>query len=283
MSGGEVRFPLDDLLRRDRFPHLWCQGCGLGIILSAFCRAVLEADIDLDDLVVASGIGCAGRLPGYLNCDTFHATHGRAIPLASGAKIANPDLKVVVISGDGDLFAIGGNHFIHAARRNLEMLVICSNNFNYGMTGGQLGPTTPFQALTKTTPFGNWEEPLNLVQLAAAAGATYVARWTVTYAQRLTNSIKKGLQREGFAFIEVVSPCPAIYGEMNEQGSAWQMWEELEAVSRIRDGIPPAEASFDLHERIICGDFIDRERMGYTLRLRQNRDVARQEGLAGYG
>jgi len=275
MSGGEVKFPLDGFLRRDRFPHLWCQGCGLGIILGAFCRAVQEADIDLDHLVVISGIGCAGRLPGYLNCDTFHATHGRAIPLASGAKIANPDLKVVVIGGDGDLFAIGGNHFVHAARRNIEMLVICSNNFNYGMTGGQLGPTTPFRALTKTTPFGNWEEPLNLVQLAAAAGATYVARWTVTYAQRLTNSIEKGLRKEGFAFIEVVSPCPAIYGEMNEQGSAWQMWEELETVSRIQHGIPPAEASFDLHERIICGDFIDRKRVGYTLRLRQNRDIAR--------
>jgi len=283
MSREKIKFPLDGLLRRDRFPHLWCQGCGLGIILGAFCRAVQEADIDLDRLVVISGIGCAARLPGYLNCDSFHATHGRAIPLASGAKIANPDLKVVVIGGDGDLFAIGGNHFLHAARRNIEISVICSNNLNYGMTGGQQGPTTPLQALTKTTPFGNWEEPLNLVELAAAAGAAYVARWTVTHTQRLTRSLKKGLEKEGFAFIEVVSPCPAIYGEMNEQGSAWQMWEELEVVSRIQDSILPSEASFDLHERIICGEFIDRERVGYTLRLRQNRNMARQEVLAGYG
>lgn len=262
-------FPLDGWLRTDRLAHIWCCGCGLGIILNCLARALDRLDFDLDRLVMVSGIGCAGRAAGYVRCDGFHATHGRAIPLATGAKIANPDLAVVILSGDGDLFGIGGNHFLHAARRNVEMLVICANNFNYGMTGGQVGPTTPVGARTHTTPLGNIEEPLNLVAVAAAAGASYVARWSVNYVQKLTHSIETGLCWDGLAFIEVISPCPPVYGEMNNLGVATEMLEALEAVSRISQGLSPYEAVCDPNQRIVCGEFVRQPRPGYTGRLAQ--------------
>jgi len=261
-------FPLDQALRLDRLPHIWCAGCGLGIVLQAMARAVEQSGVDRDDLVVISGIGCAGRAPGYLDCDAFHATHGRAIPLATGAKVANPRLKVVVFSGDGDLFAIGGNHFIHAARRNVEMLVLCVNNFNYGMTGGQVGPTTPLEARTSTTPMGNWEEPFNLVQLAAVAGATYVARWSVVFPQQLTQAIATGLAHEGFAFIEVISTCPPIYGAMNGMEDPWAAMTHLRRVCRRGRGLGPADASCNPGEQILCGEFLRTQRPGYTARLR---------------
>ncbi len=164
-SLGEVitaHHPLDSYIRADRFPHIWCPGCGLGIILTAFVRAMLASGIPPEKHVCVSGIGCTGRIAGYLNLDSFHTTHGRAIPFATGLHLVRPDLEVTVISGDGDLFAIGGNHFIHAARRNLDINVICVNNFKYGMTGGQLGPTTPPGAFSTTSPYGNYEPPFNL-------------------------------------------------------------------------------------------------------------------------
>ncbi len=168
--------PLDAYLRTDRLPHIWCPGCGLGLILGCFIRGLLKSGLTLDKVAVVSGIGCAGRVAGYIRLDSFHTTHGRAIPFATGLKLANPELKVVVFSGDGDLVAIGGNHFIHAARRNIDMTVLCANNFNYGMTGGQLGPTTPLTARTTTSTMGNIEEPFNIPYLAAASGAVYIAR-----------------------------------------------------------------------------------------------------------
>ncbi|MCD6082053.1 2-oxoacid:ferredoxin oxidoreductase subunit beta, partial [candidate division WOR-3 bacterium] len=154
----EVIHPLDPYLRTERFPHIWCPGCGIGVVIGAFLRGWLETNIPREKLVVVSGIGCTSRAPGYLLFDTFHATHGRGIPFATGLKIANPDLTVVVIAGDGDLFSIGGNHFIHAARRNVDLTIICVNNFNYGMTGGQMAPTTPTDSKTTTSPYGNIEQ-----------------------------------------------------------------------------------------------------------------------------
>lgn len=267
-----IEFPLDDLVRRDRLPHLWCQGCGLGILLGAFLRATSSllqaAQIDIDKLALVSGIGCSGRLAGYVNCDTFHVTHGRAIPFATGLKLANPELRVVVVGGDGDLFSIGLSHFMHAARRNIEMLVICVNNLNYGMTGGQVGPTTPLRAVTQTTPRGNPETPFNLVELAAMSGAVYVARWTVSYVQHLSAALRRGLSRPGFAFVEVVSPCPTMYGRLNFEGDAVEMLAALERVSRISHGVPPAEATFDPERRILCGEFADVERPSFVTRLR---------------
>jgi len=262
------KHPLDDFLRMDRMPHIWCEGCGLGTTLNCFSQALKELDFDLNRLAVVSGIGCAGRASGYVNADAFHTTHGRAIAFATGVKIADPNLKIVVLSGDGDLFAIGGNHFIHAARRNVDMLVICSNNFNYGMTGGQVGPTTPSHALTMTTPYGNIEHPFNLVALAAASGAVFVSRWTALHVRRLTESIKKGLQKKGFSFIEVIVPCPEIYGRYNKLGDALKMIRDLKTNSVIKYGVPAHEAEIDPDRRIVLGEFVDTEKPEYSDRIR---------------
>ena len=162
--------PAEQFLRSDRMPHIWCPGCGIGTTVNCFARALLQAHLDLHKVVVVSGIGCTGRVAGYLNLDSFHTTHGRAIPFATGLKLADPNLTVVVYSGDGDLISIGGNHFIHAARRNVDLKVICINSFIYGMTGGQVGPTTPSTALTSTTPYGCIEQPFNLPYLAESCG-----------------------------------------------------------------------------------------------------------------
>jgi len=264
----DMRHPLAQLLREDMIPHIWCDGCGNGIILNCFSRAISELEIDLNKIVVVSGIGCIGRLSGYTNTDSYHTTHGRPIAFATGARLANPDLKVVVISGDGDLFAIGGNHFIHAARRNIDLQVICANNFNYGMTGGQYGPTTPLDAWTTTTPYGNVEHPFNLVHLAAASGAVYVARWTTLHVRRLTESIKKAMQKEGFSFIEVVTPCPEIFGRRNKMGTGIDMMNWFKEASEVQHNYDPAKAEIT-PERIIVGEFADVEKPSYGRLLRK--------------
>jgi 2-oxoglutarate ferredoxin oxidoreductase subunit beta len=269
--------PLSKYLRAAMMPHIWCAGCGNGIILNAFVQALDELQINLNKLVVVSGIGCIGRAAGYTNVDSFHTTHGRPIAFATGVKLANPRLEVVVISGDGDLFAIGGNHFIHAARRNIGIKVICANNFNYGMTGGQVGPTTPLDALTTTTPYGNIEHPFNLVHLAAAAGATYVARWTTLHVRILTMSIKKLLQKKGFSFIEVVSPCPEIYGRHNKMRTGLEMMEWFKKASVIVNFSDPARAEIT-PERIIVGEFVDFEKPTYEELLHSKMAQIMKEG-----
>ena len=163
--------PMDDFLRMDRIPHIWCPTCGIGVTVNCFARALERCNIPLDEVAVVSGIGCTGRVAGYVKIDSFHTTHGRALPFATGLKLGNPKLKVVVISGDGDIMAIGGNHFIHAARRNIDMTIICVNNFNYAMTGGQIAPTSPETAYSSTSPYGSYEHPFNLPLLAASSGA----------------------------------------------------------------------------------------------------------------
>ena len=190
---------------------MWCPGCGIGLIVNCLIRSLLRAGLNLDKVAVVSGIGCTARATGYVKLDSFNITHGRAIPFATGLKLANPELKVVVLSGDGDLVAIGGNHFIHAARRNIDMTVVCVNNFIYGMTGGQLGPTTPLAARTTTTRLGNIEEPFNIPYLAAASGAVYVARWTTAQVGRLERTITEALLKKGFSLVEVISPGPTSY------------------------------------------------------------------------
>lgn len=255
---------LSSYLRLDRLPHIWCEGCGLGVLLNAFAQALKDLDFDMDRLVVVSGIGCAGRASGYIKSDSFHTTHGRAIAFATGVKVANPSLKPVVISGDGDLFAIGGNHFIHAARRNVDMLVICANNFNYGMTGGQMGPTTPVGVTTTTTPYGNLEPPFNLCSMAAYSGAVYVSRWTTIHVRRLTKSIKKGIQKKGFSFIEVISPCPIVYGRYNKLGEGLDMMKEMRDHAVVKHGIEPASAVIEPGKEIVLGEFVDIERPEYS-------------------
>jgi 2-oxoglutarate ferredoxin oxidoreductase subunit beta len=256
--------PMDNLLRQDRLPHIWCSGCGLGTVLTCFVSALQKLDLDLDKVVIVSGIGCTGRAAGYLNLDGFHTTHGRAIPFATGLKLGNPELKVVVISGDGDLMAIGGNHFIHAARRNMDLTVLCVNNFNYGMTSGQVGPTTPTDARTSTSPYGNAEHPFNVPYLAAATGATYVARWTALHVRRLERSIMEAVNKRGFSVVEVISPCPTYYGRWNKMGSTLEQMKYYHEQSNIRHWIDPAQADVDLGGEIIVGRFVDEEKPTFS-------------------
>lgn len=255
----QVRHPLDDLLRIDRIPHIWCPGCGIGTAFSSCLIAMRESGIDLEKTVMVSGIGCSGRGAGYVNLDSYHTTHGRAIPFATGMKLANPELNVVVFSGDGDLFAIGGNHFIHAARRNVDLTVICVNNFTYGMTGGQVAATTPLKAKTTTTPVGNPDTPFNLPLLAYASGATYVARWTILHTRDLTESIEEALLNRGFSFIEVLSPCPVNYGRRNKENGidSLKIYQER---TIIRNDAQPWELDIDFDRGIVLGKFIQTER-----------------------
>jgi len=210
----EERNPIEDLLRMDRIPHIWCPGCGIGTVVSSFADALHKSELDLNKVAIVSGIGCTGRVAGYVKLDSFHSTHGRAIPFATGLKLANPELKVVVFSGDGDIAGIGGNHFIHAARRNMDLTIICVNNFNYAMTGGQVAATTPIMANLSTAPFGNFEYPFNLAYLADACGATYVARWTAAHPIPLSKTIAEAISHEGFAFVEIIAQCPTQAGRL---------------------------------------------------------------------
>jgi 2-oxoglutarate ferredoxin oxidoreductase subunit beta len=252
--------PMDKYLRPGRIPHIWCSGCGLGVALTCFISALEECDIPLNNHCIVSGIGCTGRVAGYLKLDSYHTTHGRPIPFATGLKLGNPELVATVFSGDGDIFAIGGNHFIHAARRNVDINVICVNNFNYGMTGGQGGPTTPLTAKTTTTPYGNFEHPFNLPHVAIASGAVYVARWTTLHARRLKESIVEALQKKGFCFIEIISPCPTVYGRRNRLGTGLNEMKYYKENSIIKHGADPAEAELYLGSKIIVGKFRDEER-----------------------
>ena len=259
----EQHHPMDRLLRQDRLPHIWCPGCGLGTALNCFLDALIKSRLDPDKVAVVSGIGCSGRVAGYVAMDSFHTTHGRAIPFATGLKLANPALKVVVFSGDGDLIAIGGNHFIHAARRNMDLTVICVNNFIYGMTGGQLGPTTPTGARTSTSPAGNRDHPFNLAYLAAASGAAYVARWTTLHVRRLERAFTEALLKPGFSFVEVISPCPTLYGRLNKQKSGLEQMKYYKEKSIIRHGADPRQADIALHGQIIVGKFVDLDKPSY--------------------
>ncbi|MBU2550537.1 MAG: 2-oxoacid:ferredoxin oxidoreductase subunit beta [Proteobacteria bacterium] len=249
--------PMDVYLKPGRIPHIWCAGCGLGVVLSCFAQGLKRAGLEPRECAVVSGIGCTGRTAGYLNMDTYHTTHGRAIPFATGLKLSKPDMSVHVISGDGDLFAIGGNHMIHAARRNIDLKVLCVNNFNYGMTGGQVAPTTPIDARTTTSPYGNREHPFNLPHMAHAAGAVYVARWTSFHARQLVVAISETLQKKGFTFIEVIAPCPTGYGRPNKLGSGLDEMKFYRENSVVRHGADPSEVDIGLKGRIAVGKFID--------------------------
>ncbi len=252
--------PLDEYLRTDRLPHIWCPGCGLGMILGTLLRAIDKSRLDIDRTTIVSGIGCTGRAAGYVKLDSFHVTHGRALPFATGLKLANPNLKVVVFSGDGDLAAIGGNHLIHAARRNIDMTVICVNNFIYGMTGGQLGPTTPEMGRTTTSRKGNTEKPFNIPYLVGAAGATYVARWTTAHVRQMERTFIEALQKKGFSLVEVISPCPTYYGRMNEQATGLDQMRYYRYNSVVKHFANLADVDISLDGQIIVGKFIDIDR-----------------------
>jgi 2-oxoglutarate ferredoxin oxidoreductase subunit beta len=244
----------------DRMPHIWCPTCGIGTVVKCYASALENTKTNLDKVSVVSGIGCTGRVAGYMKLDAFHSTHGRAIPFATGLKLGRPELLVTVFSGDGDLSGIGGNHLIHSARRNMDMLVILVNNFIYGMTGGQNAPTTPLTARSSTMPFGNFETPFNLPHLMASCGAPYVARWTCLHIRRLTKSFEEAIQRKGFRFIEVVAPCSTLYARLNKLGTGFNLMQFYHDNSEIRHGADTREVAMDYQDRIICGKFVDEEK-----------------------
>lgn len=252
--------PVMPYLREDRIPHIWCPGCGIGTTVNSFTRALAKSELDLSKVAIVSGIGCTGRVAGYMNLDSFHTTHGRAIPFATGLKLANPELNVIVYSGDGDLSSIGGNHFIHAARRNMDITVICVNNFTYGMTGGQVAPTTPLGATQSTMPYGNFESSFNLPFLADACGAVYVARWTVFHVRQLARAMKEGMNKRGFVFIEALAPCPTLFLRRNRLGTGVDALKYYKENSTIKDGIDTKEVDLTLQGEIIVGKFVDRDR-----------------------
>jgi len=256
----EERNPMEDFLRMDRIPHIWCPGCGIGTVVTSFTEALKKSELDLNKVVVVSGIGCTGRVAGYVKFDSFHSTHGRAIPFATGLKLANPELKVVVFSGDGDIAGIGGNHLIHAARRNMDIVVICVNNFNYAMTGGQVAATTPISANLSTAPYGNFEYPFSLPYLVDTCGATYVARWTALHIRRVTRSIQEALAKKGFSFIEVITPCVTLYARRNRLGDGLNLLKYYYDKSEIQHGADTRTVGIDFQGKLIVGKFIDREK-----------------------
>ncbi|MEN6414101.1 MAG: 2-oxoacid:ferredoxin oxidoreductase subunit beta [Veillonellales bacterium] len=225
----------EQYFRSNRLPHIWCPGCGNGIIMKSIAKAIAKLDMDQDKTVIVSGIGCSSRASGYMDFDTLHTAHGRAIPFATGVKLANPELKVIVITGDGDCTAIGGNHFIHGARRNVDLTVVLFNNNIYGMTGGQASPLTPTTKKATTAPYGTVDRPFDPCQLAQAAGATFVARGTAFHAAQLPDLIAKGIQNNGFSLIEAITPCPISYGRQNKLGdsSAMLKWMGEHGVPKV--------------------------------------------------
>ena len=251
-------------LRKYTRPHIkrttTCPGCGNGIVAQAILRAIDELSLNIDDFVFVSGIGCSAWIPSPLfAADTLHTTHGRPVAFATGVKLGRPDMNVMVVSGDGDLTAIGGNHLIHAARKNIDLTVVLVNNGIYGMTGGQTAPTTPLGLTTITSPYGTMEHPLDISATIVAAGAPFVARWTTAHPRQLTRSIKKGLQKKGFALIEAISQCPVQFGRVSRLGKATDFLQHYK-----KNSISFSKASGlsreELAGRIVIGEFVDIEK-----------------------
>ena len=251
--------PLDGFLREGRIPHIFCPGCSLGSITTVIIDAIKEAGFDPKKVAVVSGIGCTGRIAGYLNFDSFHTTHGRAIPFAIGLSVTDPERKVIVVSGDGDLFAIGGNHFIHAARRNANITVICVNNFNYGMTGGQVGPTSYIGQYQSTAPYGSQEEPFNLPDLAASCGAVYVARWTALDVRRTKESLVEALLKDGFSFVEILGSCPTTFGRRNQLAEGKKILDYFKEKALLQHGADTREVQITKDSDLVVGKFVDIE------------------------
>lgn len=257
---------VEKYFRVGNLPHIWCPGCSNGIVTRAITKAIDDLGLDPDKIVIVSGIGCSSRAAGYLNFNTLHTTHGRAIAYATGIKLANPELHVIVITGDGDASAIGGNHLIHACRRNIDLTVIIFNNNIYGMTGGQYSPTTPHSALGTTAPYGNIDRAFDLVRLVEGAGATYVARGTAYHTLQLMGYLKKALSHKGLSVVEAISSCPTYYGRKNRIGDAVGMMEwmkdtfvEKRAYERLDEEKKAGKFPF--------GEFVNIEAVEYTQAL----------------
>lgn len=220
-----------DYIRERFFPHLWCAGCGHGIVLNGLIRAVEKLGMSRNEIVMVSGIGCSSRISGYMDFHTLHTIHGRALAFATGVKLSKPELNVIVPMGDGDALSIGGNHFIHAARRNIAITAIVMNNRIYGMTGGQYSPLTGPGMLATTAPYTNIDQGFDIVEMAKAAGATFVARTTTYHVQQMTDIIRSAILHEGFAVVEVMTQCPTYFGRKNKQGSAADMMNRMKEIT----------------------------------------------------
>lgn len=262
------------LRHEKKFPHVWCPGCGNGIVLGSLIRAIDRLDLDKNNLVLASGIGCAGRMSVYVDFNTLHTTHGRALTFATGIKLAKPSLTVLTVMGDGDATAIGGNHFIHAARRNLDLTAIIINNQTYGMTGGQASPTTPYGANASTSMYGHIEHSFSIAELAVTAGASFVARGTVYHAHLLDSLIEKGIQKVGFSVIEIMSNCHTQYGRRNQMGDPVTM------MHWFKDNAVPVEKFTGLsaesqQNKFPIGVLTDIDKPDYTMEYQKIRERAK--------
>ncbi len=250
------------------FPNVWCPGCGIGIVMGCLVRAIDSLQINRDDVCLVSGIGCSSRMPAYLDFNTLHTTHGRALAFATGVKLAKPHMKVIVITGDGDALAIGGNHFIHSARRNIDITTIVINNMIYGMTGGQFSPTTPADSYATTSPYGNKENNFDIPKLAMGAGATYVARGTVYHVNQLDELIEQAIAKRGFSVVEAFSNCHTYYGRLNRAGDAVKMIEDMKKnviPLKAAAKLPPEK----LAGKMLTGVFLDVEMPEYCDRYQE--------------
>ena len=249
--------------RASKLPHIWCPGCGNGIVTRSIVKAIDNLGLEKNKVCIVSGIGCSSRASGYLDFNTIHTTHGRALAFATGIKFANPELTVIVITGDGDSAAIGGNHLIHAARRNIDITTIVYNNNIYGMTGGQYSPTTPIGDKGTTAPYGNIDSNFDLCKLSEAAGATYVGRATVYNANMITKLTEESIKNKGFSFIETLTICPTYYGRRNKKGDSVDMMKFLKDCSvnvKAYEKLPMEKKE----EKIVVGKLFKTNRPEYT-------------------
>ena len=256
---------LQHLRKNKRFPTIWCAGCGIGVVMGSLIRAIESLGLENDQVALVAGIGCTARMPVYMDYNTLHTTHGRALAFATGLKIARPEMKVIAIMGDGDALAIGGNHFIHAARRNIGITALVVNNSIYGMTGGQYSPTTPEGMRATTAPYGNVEPPFPVCDLATAAGASYVARSTVYHPLELDKYLAEAISNPGFSLVEAMSYCHTTYGRINKLGSAAEMMRGLKenSVSKAAlDKFSPEER--EANTKIVRGVLSRKQRPEYT-------------------
>lgn len=267
---------IEKYFRTNRLPHIWCPGCGHGILMKSIVQAIDNLGLEKDDVCIVSGIGCSSRASGYLDFNTLHTTHGRALAFATGIKMANPKLNVIVITGDGDCAAIGGNHLIHAARRNIDITTIVFNNNIYGMTGGQYSPTTPTGDKGTTAPYGNIDNNFDLCNLAKAAGATYVGRATAYSPNTLVKLVEEGIKNKGFSFVEGISVCPTYYGRKNKKGDSVNMMKFLKEKS-INVKAAEKMQEKDLDGKIIVGELYRTEGMEYTEKYQKIIDSLQKE------
>ncbi len=249
--------PLRKYIRYGKLPHFFCPGCGCGQILNYFLNAIDDLKMNIDEIITIGGVGCTARIPVYLNTDSLHGVHGRTLAWATGIKLYRPDLKVVIFAGDGDLLSIGGNHFLHAARRNLDVTVFMVNNFNFAMTGGQVAPTTLFNSITMTTPYGSKENPFDICNLAQCAGATYVSRWSTVKPMQTIKAMKKALQHQGFSLVEILSQCPTNFGRYALQtGDPERVLQWISEHSILKSEARGKNEN-ELQEKFILGEYIN--------------------------